>query len=384
MIQYFKSTYHKPLALLVYLIVNSLFILKYAERQQLISVYFLLAGYNAFFVGLFYFKEVLLSYFDKLKKGNLFFLSLSILTFLAFVAINILVDGNSLNTDRWSAMQVTIKSIISGVYPYNQLDHLGQTSSNLPGLFYIGLPFYLIGKIGFLQPFTFLLGCFLLYRSELRVSIKILIVFIFLCSPAYLWEIFGKSDLVSNILLLIYFIWIWHKKYRQNYFKNISLLAFCCAFLFFTRGVVVIPLTYFLLADFLKISLSKKVLFIVYGVVSLVIISIPILLTLPDFSTLMEHNPFNHQTRFTPFWVQVLFVFLPFITFSQTKTMYNVIFLSFINFTLLLFLSFVIEVLDENFYDALYKSYFDISYLTMILPFAIVVLASERKVIFFS
>lgn len=364
-------------AIFIYLLVNSLFVLKYGERQHYISAYLLVVIYNIFILGLLYVISKISYSLNIFKKSNFFLFSVFI--FCIFFVINLIVDGNTLNTDRWSAMKTTIEGVLSGIYPYNLKDHLGQTSSNLPGLFYIGLPFYLIGNIGMLQVFTFILGSFILYKSKLNVKDKITILVLFLCSPAYLWEIFAKSDLVSNILLLIYFMFYWHKKYRNNYFKNISLLAFACSFLFLTRGIVVIPLTLFLFSDFLKLSATKKMVFLGYNLVFLVLISLPILFVLPDFKTIIEHNPFNHQTRFTPFWMQLLFVLLPFLVYVKNKSFYQVTHQSFINFTFLLLISFLIEVLDENFNDALYKSYFDISYLTMILPFAILIIASKKE-----
>ena len=367
-------SFPKKIALFAYLLVNSLFVLKYGERQSYVPTYLLIALYN-FFIGFVLIKmDHLQSYFDNQKKFNFYFLGSSLLVFIVFVIINFLVDGNTLNTDRWSAMETTIRGILQGQYPYGLEDHLGQTSSNLPGLFYIGLPFYCLGNIGLLQAFVFLIGCYLLYKSDFKNTQKVVILLLFLLSPAYLWEVVAKSDLLSNILLLTFFLFLWDKSYKSNYFKNPVLLAFCCAFLFFTRGIVIIPLTFLLFGAFLKLSIGKKMSFLGYCLLFLILISLPILLILPDLETIKIHNPFNHQTRFTPFWVQVVFVFTPLLIAHKIKSIQKVIYYTFLNFFLLLFLSFVIEILDENFYDALYKSYFDISYLTMILPFAILVI----------
>ncbi len=129
------------LSLIVYLLVNSLFVLKYGSRQNFVSQYLLLflyigmVGFGLYFINKR--KEVI----NKAKHFKYYFLGGSLVVFIAFVLINIFIDGNTLNTDRWSAMEVTIQSVLNGEYPYMVKDHLDQTSSNLPGLFYIGLHF---------------------------------------------------------------------------------------------------------------------------------------------------------------------------------------------------------------------------------------------------
>ncbi|PQB07979.1 hypothetical protein BST83_13090 [Polaribacter filamentus] len=57
-------------------------------------------------------------------------------------------------------------------YPYAVLDNLGNTTSNFPGLFYLGTPFYLRGDVGFLQPFDFLFFYYLLFFQKLKTMRK--------------------------------------------------------------------------------------------------------------------------------------------------------------------------------------------------------------------
>ncbi|MGG8495276.1 hypothetical protein ACQY1Q_02565 [Tenacibaculum sp. TC6] len=80
---------------------------------------------------------------SEINKIRRFFLAGIFLFTIVFITINVFVDAETLHVDRWSAMEITIKSLLKGAYPYNQLDHLGQTSSNLPALSYLGmmLPF---------------------------------------------------------------------------------------------------------------------------------------------------------------------------------------------------------------------------------------------------
>ena len=371
MIQFINFFKKKKIALLIYLIINNFFLIKYADRQEFVPKFLVLLLYNFIIILTLYLIDLFKNYLNKTKNNNYYFLGLCLIIFIIFMAINIFVDGNSINSDRWSAMEATIRGVLNGKYPYNLKDHLGQTSSNLPGLFYIGLPFYLLGNVSLLQPFVFLIISLLVFKSRIVIDKKLTLIFLLIASPSYLWEIIAKSDLLSNIILLVLFLILWDYKFKDNYFKQPFLLSFFCAFLILTRGIVVIPLTLFLFRGFLNTSINKKLKFSFGLVFFVILISSPFLITLPEVEIIKEHNPFNHQTSFTPKWVQIFFVALPFILAIKIKKIHQVIFQSLIIFTLLLFLSFIIEIIDEGFKNTLYKSYFDISYLTMALPFAI-------------
>lgn len=66
-------------------------------------------------------------------------------------------------------MEVGIRSLLSGEYPYTVVDHLGGRTSNFPGLFLIVLPFYLMGSVGYLQVFTFALLSWSIYSFFLQI-----------------------------------------------------------------------------------------------------------------------------------------------------------------------------------------------------------------------
>ncbi len=368
------------LALIVFLLINTLFVLKYTERQSFVSANLLLFTYLLIVCfGLFVLSKAK-TFLNKMKYFNYYFLVGSFLVFLIFIFVNIYVDGNSLNTDRWSAMDVTIQAILNSEYPYVIEDHLGQTSSNLPGLFYVGLPFYLLGDVGFLQPFVFLISCVFLSKIKIQQSSKLLILFLFLTSPAYLWEIFAKSDLMSNLILLILFIFFWKSKFQGNYFKRIILLSFICAFFFLTRGIVVIPLILFLFSGFMKIDIKLQLKFVLFFLLSILLISFPVLITVPDINTLIKFNPFSHQTRYAPKILQILVIVVTFGIAFKVKSFGIAIKSTFILFSLLLFITFILNSIEEGFVDNLYGNLFDISYLSMILPFAIILIADSLKI----
>ncbi|MDP5045194.1 MAG: hypothetical protein NWQ06_09475, partial [Leeuwenhoekiella sp.] len=96
-----------------------------------------------------------------------------------------------------------IAALLNGNYPYSALDHLGGKTSNLPTLFLIGLPFYLLGDVGLLQSFTFLVFAGIIDKLIKSPAIRIVSLLLLMSSLWYLYEIVVKSDLVSNTILVI-------------------------------------------------------------------------------------------------------------------------------------------------------------------------------------
>jgi hypothetical protein len=136
----------------------------------------------------------------------LFFKILVVSIALIIFFITFTTDGNTLKVDRWSAMDVAIRALLNGEYPYTAVDHLKGRTSNFPGLLILGIPFYLLGNVGSLQVFSFLLLSFVLYQAT-NIKQAIFYILLLILSPAFWWEIFAISDLMSNIfsVFVLYF-----------------------------------------------------------------------------------------------------------------------------------------------------------------------------------
>ncbi|WP_408028931.1 hypothetical protein [Tenacibaculum xiamenense] len=317
-----------------------------------------------------------LSFFKKgivIKKG---YIVLSLVIFIATIVINILVDPNSLKVDRWSAMEVTIENILNGIYPYNKLDHLGQTSSNLPGLSLLGFPFYFLGDVGYLQVFTFCVFSSWIFISKRKEVEKLLILIFLVLSPAYWWEVFVKSDLMSNLLLLVVFIDCWKESFNKNTFEKSLLLGVVIGFFVMTRGVVLIPLTIMLFHEFVKATFEQKIWFLLGVVSSVLVISLPIILSLEDFNTVIENNPFNHQTKYAPKLLIICSLVVPLLLSRKFSTSMPIFRLSTYVLTGLLLTTFMLNIFQEGVWKNIYGKAFDLSYLGMIIPFLLLSLSS--------
>lgn len=359
------------LLLVLVFLINGLFVIKYSVRLNYVPQSVICLFYAILFVGSLFLYKRLKFFSNNFRKVDNILMVFILVIFFILIFINIKVDGLTLNVDRFSALEVLISSVLSGEYPYSVLDHLDNTTSNLPGLFYLSLPFYLLGDVGFLQPFTFLFFSLVIIYSKIKNEEKIFIIALLLTSPSFFWEVIAKSDLMSNCILILIFISLWHQKFKTDYFKNIKLLAFLVALFTLTRGIVAIPITIFLFSSFCNISMKRKIAFILYLILFSLLISLPILITLPDYNFILEHNPFNHQTRYAPTLLIIISLILPFILSFKVKKSSDIFLYTTYILAGLMLITFSLNCFEEGFGENLYGNLFDISYLSMIIPFII-------------
>jgi len=373
--------------LILYVCINALFVSKYSERIEIIPSFISTIMYVILVTSVFFLHRQLKTFLNGMRKINLFLIVFCLIVFVFLICINLSIDGLSLNSDRWSALEVLIKSVLEGKYPYAVLDHLDNTTSNLPGLFYLGLPFYLLGDVGFLQPFTFLVFSLFIIYSKIKNDEKVFVLLLILLAPSYFWEVIAKSDLMSNCILLLVFISFWEEKFKGNLFKKKYLLALIIGFFLLTRGIVIIPLTLFLFSEFIQISWKRKISFFFYFVFFVLLISLPILISLPDIAFVKEHNPFNHQTRYAPKFLIAISLILPFVFSFRVKKSSDIFLYATYILGGLMLVTFVLNCIEEGFYDNLYGNLFDISYLSMVIPFVILFFLesfkNEKKTIFY-
>jgi hypothetical protein len=156
--KYFYNSF-KPL----YICINLLFIYKYGIRQNYIPIQIIIILY-LFISGLILLKNPFDFEITKKIQSKYAYITSSFLIFIIIIAITFFTDGNALKVDRWSAMDVAISALLDGEYPYTAVDHLHGRTSNFPGLLILGIPFYLLGNVGYFQGAAFLLLSYTIYK----------------------------------------------------------------------------------------------------------------------------------------------------------------------------------------------------------------------------
>lgn len=351
--------------ILLYLLINLLFLYKYGLRQHIINVYLLMTIYvlSLSLFGWFFLNTKI--QFRNFK--TIFIFSILIIGVLMF-GINNLIDGHLLNNDRWSAMDVAIKALYNGEYPYTAVDHLNGRTSNFPSLLLIGTPFYLLGDVGYLQICTFFIfaaTCYYIAKTQKQILIPILFL---LLSPCYWYEIAAKSDLMSNIIIVLCFIILWQKKIKKNIFELPKTLGFSTAFLLLTRGIVAIPLILFLFKDFFKTAVKTKIIYITSFIITISMLIFMVIMNAPSLYILKNYNPLILQTQYLASYLHFIILILPFyfsFKINEFKDLYKY---SIILISIPVLISFIIIFHNFGFNEIIQNSPFDLSYFGMILP----------------
>jgi hypothetical protein len=352
----------------IYLIVNSLFIIKYGENYNIP----LLIGYLIVLFGLSIF-------YVKINLKDLFYKSLfwiGVIFFFFFsIYLNYKVDGNSLNVDRWSAMEIGVKAIFNGEYPYNIPDHMGQESSNLPLLIVLGMPFYLLfGSVGYLQCFSFLLFSYLIFKIFDDYKQRLAVLILLFLSPSYLWEVYVKSDLFSNFIIITGFTYlIWNKFLKEKVMKS-EIVSVLAALILLTRLSSVIPLTILLFKRFYDFSIKEKISFLLVFIFTISITIYLFFHNVPNFDVFMKHNPFMIQGAKQPLILSISYIALAFILSLKVKSFYETVFWSGTLLFICVFVPFIMFFVEYGYTDMITNSFFDLSFFNMCMPFVMIAL----------
>lgn len=369
------------LLLVIYLIVNSLYIYKYSARIAILNP--IVITFTYLLVWILFFKLVLTkinNYSETFLKKLFWFvlIGFSISSILVIASI----DGNNLNVDRWSALELTVEGITKGNYPYILKDHMGNMSSNFPGLGFLGLPFYFLGDVGYLQVFTYLL-LFLYFVFHKPIKQTLFVLLLFISSPAILWEFIAKSDLMSNLILCYIFIDYWTVKHtNKNLFYKPIPFGVLVGFLIMTRGVLIIPLVLFLLKPFFECTLKTKITFLFFACFSAIITCLPILLAAESLTQILHFNPLVLQTNKSPEIAYVILSLLFVIPFYFPSHK-DLLFFSTLGLFLIPLATFIECLIKFGWYTSIFEHKIDLSYLAMcfsgILLFAANHLEIDKK-----
>jgi len=360
----------KILLAVYYLLVNILFVYKYGLRQNIIPVGAVIAAYLPCVCAVLFFN------FRKMKHLKAIYLTLIALITPLLIFVVCHVDKYALVVDRWSAMEVGVRAWLGGEYPYTAVDHLNGRTSNFPGLLLIGLPFYLLGNVGFLQVFSFAALAFCLYKC-LKIDKALKFIVLLLLSPAFWWEITVLSDLMSNFTLVLVFILLIDKYLSENKFKYPIALGIVLAVLILTRGIVFIPIALYFAKDFYRLPWTGKwKTGITFTAVAL-LLTVSVLWNCPDWETLKHYNPFLLQTSQIPSFVYVMVILLPLLlTFRIKNVRFNLSCYTVVLVAIPVLYVLVSKIIAFGFQNTVVGSVMDISYLSMLFPFLLIPLSN--------
>lgn len=269
---------------------------------------------------------------------------------------------------RYPAIHAWLGRLLRGEFPYADTVN----PSGFPMLFALAFPFYLIGDIGLLQIAAFLAFAWLLVRRHAPAGAARRLALLVL-SPAFLYEVVVRSELFSNMILVLLVLQYLESQSQHGTRRVRS--GVLAGLALSTRAVVGVP--YAVMFAFLYRRRAGD-----GALVALIALAVFIATLLPfaawDWSYFIARGPFAVQGQYAPAWFLALALAAAAaagyrVTSAQAALAACALVLSGIVSAVLL-----ARVMQEGWYAAsVGEGAFDIGYFCFAVPFALMALGNS-------
>ena len=355
--------YSNSIQFFIYLLVNLLFVIKYGLRYCSLPIVLLLCLVYTLSVvfGIRYVKRINIKLLG----------ALSLLLFLSLLVIQNSIDPYSIQVDRWSAIHNFIYNLLHGQYPYSAQTHLGGYGSPFPVWQLFHIPFYFLGNVGLsiaLATLVFYCVIYIVYDKAMACYSFLLL----LLSPAFVYEVLVRSDLITNFLLVASIILLL-RKYHVTINSHYCRLAILCGLVMCTRLSAIIPFFTYYFREYIQAKWSIRISFPIIVLLVFAISFLPFLLWDSEMLLFFEYNPFILQSRQGNVLDFILFIPIGiFLSLNWKDNIGTYALHTACLLILLVVVTFIHNMYNNNNWDQLFESSYDITYFNMCLPFVIV------------
>lgn len=362
---------------LLFLFVNSLFILKYLQRATINSGIFL-SFYVILIVSLFFIYN---RFSFRIKESVYKVLTLISSTIVVALIATLLIkiDPLSVRVDRWSAVAYFLESLFRGDYPYATHTHVSETNfaSPFPVWHALNIPFYFMGDVG-IGLIVFFIATIIsvhLFAGSYRKTF--FFILLLTLSPAYWWEVAVRSDSLSNaILVFVLILWYFRKNYTLH--NNFVLSIILCGCVASTRLSAILPLALFFFSDYIKLDWRKIILFpttiLLFGVITF----LPFILWDTENWIFFSRNPFMSQTSVGNIYFLLAMTALGIFTSLKWKSRNDFLFATSLLIFIFILGSQLSLIITKGINESIFQdSTYDISYFTLIFPYCIAYLSNQ-------
>ncbi len=366
----------KRLSLIIIVLVNIAFFIKYLERST--PYYIPLAVlYAILYLPLYSCRNAVRSS-EWLNKTISLGLILAYFVFSVFLFYKI--PQESLNVDRYSVISSFWECFFKAEYVYSAKSHLGNLPGPMPFYFILALPFYLTGELGYFSLCGLLVFALLLYYSRVDSKAQLSGILLLVSSAFYLWEVIARSNLFLNSSLILFSIVFFMASLEWKRQYHILLQGIVIGLLLSTRNVLIIPYIVLFLYSF-KNHIYKLLDFIKIGLVAALAFCLTFIpFVLNHFSAFLEVNPFIIQSSFLmPTELSLVCIGITFSSYYFVRKMDDVYFYGGIFLFLCIFVYFLYQCIVHGFQSAFFGSRADISYFILCTPFLLFFLLNEQK-----
>nr|MBN2277520.1 hypothetical protein [candidate division Zixibacteria bacterium] len=264
---------------------------------------------------------------------------------------------------RYPALNDWLDHLMNGQYPYYSPTH----PSGFPMIFFIALPFKLIGDIGFLQILGFILFAgFIFHRYRYDVTGRLRLLLVLLIAPAFMYEVAVRSELFTNMTLILIYLNIYNRYNKKGGLWFSILMGLLGGLLLSTRGIV--GLIYIIFFGYLsrqdRLNPATTVISVLIG---FIVTLAPFIYWNSEY--FFKYGPFTIQMGYLPSWLLIISILTAAACSRVVNSMNRVYYAT----ALILFgvvgATFVLTIFKTGFTAAVKGDQFDISYFCFSLPF---------------
>ena len=364
---------------ILFLSINGLFLVKYAEGVTPINSYWLGVGYMIM-LGLIlatYSKYCSRLHFSNRMAKLLLGGMLMLFTVFALLLIH-KIDPYQLKVDRWSAIHNFLALMFDGKFPYDAVTHMRQYASPFPVWIALNIPSYLLGDVGYSQIVFFVGSILAIWWITKEVKVALLFCLLMMASPAFWYEVAVRSDFMSNMLVaLIAIVFLSYKGLRFD--STPYTVAILVGLLFSTRLLIAIPLAVFLFADWWQQRTNLKRMLATSATVAGVfaLSFLPFILWDIQHVAFLRHNPFILQTNKMDLWLVILGLVLAVVASFYTNGLQKKVTGIVLSLGLMMLIYLVQNSLEDGWNFAVFANGIDLAYISSALPFAAFALAMK-------
>jgi len=349
----------------IYIFINTLFVWKYASDYLPYPIVLSLIYFMIMFIVLYFALKDYEINLSASVQSRIYFsvvaLSACVLTIIMFQ-----FDPEKIAVGRYPAMYEWITRLLSGEFPYAS----DINPSGFPVLFILAIPFYILGDLGFFQIFSFLVLALIIHLGRGENDLfRLRSILLLIISPIFLFEIVVRSDLFSNMAIVMLYLVIFQLYGRNR--EHIFPIMFGVAggLLLSTRGVVfLIYIVFFLYM--IRRHRFKYGFFIFSMFAGFILTLAPFLIWNADH--FIESGPFAIQLSYIPGWVFFLSIIASVmcgLSIKSLKGIYTAISVTLFGVVLV---AFVISIINFGLIESVLGDRFDISYFSFALPFLLI------------
>jgi hypothetical protein len=364
-----RKNYINNISFLLLAIVSFLFIVKYASRGMAFPVLF-----GGLFLVLFYFMVSSIVKID--FKNHKFFNTRTYLLACVFLCIGLIIALRFITPEtragRHIALNGWLDNLKYGFYPYDSKAN----PSGFPFLFALALPFYIIGDAGYLAVFGIILFLSILRNASSSLKELYARFFIFLVLPVVYYEFVVRSELFTNMTLIIALIAIALKKINPEKADfNFVSIAFLFG-LFLSTRLIVFPVYLLFLLYFFRRDIFKGIIFVTISFSAFILTLLPFVIWNQEY--FWRNGPFAIQFSYLPLWLVIIAPFILAYIGWMIRDAQELMFASGATVFTLVTASLAVKSVECGLYACIVNSCFDISYFALATPFLILSISDYK------